>query len=166
MESHDRIPVGNRRYATVRAIRSTVDHAEGAEFAGDCCNHDIVMFAAGGEASIAGGEPQLCFPGEVTDLWIDGLGTPLDDGTDFGAVAIGPGGLDEQGTRPAVAAAGDRSLTTGGAGAVLAGHQAEPGHEVTRLGEAAEIAGLGDDRIGDGLLDAAEGLLGRSRDVE
>ena len=81
------------------------------------------------------------------------LGAPC-AGTDFGghvgfgaraawAVAVVPGGFDEQAAGVLVSGAGDVPAVSLVAGGVLARHQAEVGGQLARVAEAPPVADLG-----------------------
>jgi hypothetical protein len=101
-------------------------------------------------------EPVLTFPGVADHVGIlTALSTP-ERGPDGGPLAVVPGGLDEDVTYAGVASLGDTTEPSAIARGVLAGHEADVGHELTGALEAAHVAELGDeDHRGLG-LEAAE----------
>src|SRR5919106_2579632 len=72
-----------------------------------------------------------------------------------------PGRLDQEPADVAVADLGDRALPALLAGGVLAGHQADEGHELLRTCEAAEAADLDQEREREQRVDATQAAQAR-----
>lgn len=83
---------------------------------------------------------------------------PLDDATDLGREAVGPGRFDEDLAGVAIAGLRDATKSAGSAGAVFAVRHAQLGHELARVLETGQFADFGDQADGDGELHAAQGL--------
>jgi len=118
------------------------------------------MLAPRGESTEAFAETDLGFPGDV----LDGRGEPLeafsDERGNFSGIAVGPGAFDEGAAGVAVAGFGDGSLAAGVSGGIFAGNEAEKSGELAGVIEACEVAKFRDQRGGDRVLDAAQGLEG------
>lgn len=125
-------------------------------------HHDLVGGQASrGEPAVPLAQAQLRTPSDVGD----GLGklglASGDDRADAGRVSVVVRHLHQHAPRSAVAGLGDRTLALAGAAGVFAGHQAEVGHELARVGEAVEVLDLGGDGHGRDKLDTAHGLQSR-----
>jgi hypothetical protein len=123
------------------------------------------MFASGGEATEALAETDLGLPRDV----LDGSGKTLEAlsnvGGDFSRISVGPGAFDKGAAGVAVAGFGDGSQAAGVSGGIFAGDQAEKGGELAGVVEAREVAEFCDQRGGDRVLDAAQGLEGLDKGV-
>src|SRR5262245_58385029 len=92
------------------------------------------------EGPVAAAKPDLRFPGNVgDDLGLSVL-AQADAGGDLGREPIVPGRLDEGAPAGVVAGLGDGSDVPAGARGVLRGSDADKGHELVRMLEAAEVA--------------------------
>jgi hypothetical protein len=109
-----------------------------------------------GEAVKEGVETVLALPGVADDPWVLTVLAPSEGGADGGAFSVLPGGLDKGVAYAAVTGLGDGAEALSGPGGVLAGHEADVGHELTGAGEAAQVAELGGDDHGGLSLEAAE----------
>jgi len=89
-----------------------------------------------GEVAVAVVQAHLGLPGAVV-----GLGA---FGGDAWAVAVVPGGLDEESAGVVVAGLGDVAAVALVAAGVLAGDDPQPGAQLARVAEAVEVADLGD----------------------
>ena len=101
-------------------------------------------------------EPVLTLPGVGDDRGVLALLPPFERSADGGPPSVTPGGLDEHVSATGVAGLGDGALPPAVAGGVLAGHQAEVGHELAGILEAAEVAELGGQNHGCVGLEASE----------
>jgi len=75
--------------------------------------------------------------------------------------AVSPGSFDQHAPRQCVAGLGDAAAPDGGAGGMFAGDQAEIGHQLSCIGEAAKVSDLGHDRNRDHQGDPAHCLESR-----
>jgi len=109
-----------------------------------------------GEAVKEGVETVLALPGVADDSGVLTLLAPLEGCADGGAFAVLPGSLDEGVAHAAVAGLGDGAQALSRARGVLAGHEADVGHELAGALEAAQVAELGGNDHGGLGLEAAE----------
>jgi len=109
-----------------------------------------------GEAVKEGVEALLALPGVADDSGVLTLLAPLEGGADGRTVSVLPGGLDEGVAHATVAGLGDGAEALSRARGVLAGNEADVGHELSRAGETAQVAELGGDDHGGLGLEAAE----------
>jgi len=118
------------------------------------------VFASGGKATEAFAETGLGLPGDV----LDGRGEPLEALSDvrgnFSGIAVLPGTFDEGAAGVAIAGFGDGSLAAGVSRGIFAGDEAKKSGELAGVVEACEVAKFRDQRGGDRVLDAAQGLEG------
>ena len=82
--------------------------------------------------------------------------TLLEFDANRGSVPVVPGSLNEHVTTPRVTRLGDGALVVACSGGVLAGHEPEIGHDLTRALKASPVADLGDQGHGRQRADAAE----------
>ena len=109
-----------------------------------------------GEPVKEGEEAVLAFPGMANDVGILPLLATPERSSDGWPLSVGPGGLNEDVTHAGVAGLGDGAEPLTVSGGVLTGDEADVGHELARVLEAAQIAELGgEDHSGLG-LEAAE----------
>jgi hypothetical protein len=118
------------------------------------------MLASGGEATEAFAETDLSLPSDVLDGRGETLEAFSDVRGDFSGIPVGPGTFDESAAGMAIASFGNGSLAAGVSGGIFAGDEAEKGGELTGVVEAREVAKFRDQRGGDRVLDAAQGLEG------
>jgi len=109
-----------------------------------------------GEPVKEGVETLLALPGMADDTGVLTPLAPLEGGADGRTVSVLPGGLDEGVAHAAVAGLGDGAQALLRARGVLAGHEADVGHELAGAGEAAQVAELGGNDHGGLGLEAAE----------
>src|SRR5437868_15480038 len=109
---------------------------ECGELAGQGDGHDGRALALLGEVLVSVKGPELRLPRPVCGLR-SGLGPAW-------RVAVVPGGFDEEAAGVPVAALGDVPTMLLLAGGVLAGGDPEPGSQLSGMGEASEVADLGD----------------------
>src|SRR6516165_7152916 len=117
---------------------------EACQLTGDRRRDDIGRFAAAGEVAIAGAQPQLRFPGDLADRPGLRLLPKPKLTADAGWEAIGPGRLDQQPAGGAIAGLGEAAAFDARTTRMLRWHQSEIGHQLTRIGEAREVAQFGD----------------------
>lgn len=107
---------------------------------------DLVLgqLASHSQMSKAFGQAQLGTPGDLAGRFGLPLLTYLQVATDSGAVAISPGGLNEDTAGVFVTGLGDTALMAGSPGRELRGHQSKVSHQGGGVGETAQIAEFGD----------------------
>src|SRR5512141_737088 len=121
---------------------------EAAEFAGNGGDRDLGALALADEASVAAVEPDLRLArvlGDAGRLVAERLACP---GPEGGSMAVAPTRLDEDAAGVAVAGLGDPASPLLAAAGVLAGDEADEGHELARALEATEVVDLGEEDHG------------------
>jgi Transposase, Mutator family len=106
-----------------------------------CLAHRMRNLAA--KTPEPGAQPELRLPGDGPHrLW-----RRFQPGTDLVChacrEAVTPGSLDQHAAGTAIAGLGDTTALDLGAARVLRRHQAQPRHQLARVGEAAKVADLG-----------------------
>src|SRR5229473_5489705 len=116
---------------------------EASQFAGDRGGDDIGRLAGPGEPAIAAAQPDLPLPGDVADGPRLALLPQQQLAAEPGREAVAPGRLDQQPASRSVAGLGDAAAFDARAARMFGRHQPEIGHQLTRIGEAREIAQFG-----------------------
>jgi hypothetical protein len=157
----------------VEVCRGSVRHRPPADIpdetrklAGNGDDHDVGMLAGLGQPTEAFAQAQLRIPGAIDDVLGQSFVAELNDAADLRGVAVAPRRFDQQAPGVAVAGLGDAALALLAAAAVLAGHDAQPAHQLARIVEAREVADLGDQAQGDGELHPAQRLQGLDGGIE
>ena len=119
---------------------------EASQFAGNRGGDNIGRLAGSGEPAIAGTQPQLPLPGDVTDRLGLALLAQQQLATEPGWEAVAPCRLDQQPAGSSVAGLGDAAASDTGAARIFGRDQSEIGHKLARIGKAREIAQFGDQR--------------------
>jgi hypothetical protein len=101
-------------------------------------------------------ESMLALPGMRDDGRILTELSAFETGAEGGSFAVVPRGLNEDVAHPSVAGLGDGALSSALTGGMLAGREADVGHELARVLEAAYIAEFGGQDHGCLGLEAAE----------
>ena len=105
--------------------------------------HLLLGLARLDQMLVAPAQPFLSLPGHRLDFWACELGALFYHPGLSGWKAVVPGRLHQSPPEVPVARLGDAALFALGAAAVLAGHQAQVGHQLRGLFKAAHIAQLG-----------------------
>ncbi len=117
--------------------------ARGIDLSGDGGADLLAGLAEPGEVRVAGAKPLPGVPGDVPSglRGVGGLAPQVRGPARREAVALG--GLDEHAAGVGVAGAGDGAGSALAVGAVLAGHEADEGHELPGRVESGDVAEFG-----------------------
>ena len=158
------LPAGNverARSAGRRRLDPTGDVPdEAGELAGDRGRHLGQRLAGGAHPAEALAEPDLGLPADGADLRRQALAAIQEAALLPGLVPVAPSGLDQDRARLGVAGPGDPAAAGTVAAGMLARDQPEPGHELLGVGEAPQVADLGDEHRRGHQPQAAQGLQG------
>src|SRR5262252_10156157 len=146
---------------TLRDVRARFPSRHGRpqeahQLAGNRGHGDRRSFAVADEMAVAPMQPLLRPPRLPDDLIGLRLAPARQRAADRGAMAIVPGGLDEDPARVRIAGFRQRTPPVGLAGGVLARHQPQVGHELPGPAEALEVHDLGHEHHRRERADAAE----------
>src|SRR5216683_2355812 len=114
------------------------------QFTGNRSGDNIGRLASAGELAIAGAQPQLRLPSDLADRLGLALLPEQQLAADPRREAVTPGRLDQQPAGGAVAGLGETAAFDARSARMLGGHQPKIGHQLARIGEAREVAQLGD----------------------
>ena len=115
------------------------------------------MHAASCEASVSLAQAQLRTPRDFSQFSRQAFLAHLHLASDACRVAVRPGRFDQDTPGVGVAGASDSALGAALATGALARHQPEEGHQLLRMGEAAQVAELCNERYCTDEVDATQG---------
>src|SRR6266404_6518395 len=109
----------------------------------DCRGDYDLRLACRSKPPIARAQPDLPFPSDVADRRRQLLVAVVKLAADACRHAVGPGSFDQHAPCQHIAGLGDAATSDAGAGRVLGRHQAEIGHQLSRIGKPSKVADLG-----------------------
>src|SRR5918997_3876449 len=148
------LPVCALLSRNVERVRSAYRHRldpagdvpdEPGQLARDRGRHLGQRLAGSAHPAIALAKPDLCLPADGTDRFRQAFAALLVPVLLPGLVPVAPAGFDQDRARLGVAGPGDPVASVAAAARVLARNQPKPGHELLGIGEAPQVADLGDE---------------------
>jgi hypothetical protein len=128
------------------------------EFPGKGHDHLVGVFPAGQELTRAFTQPYLGLPTEVLDRLRELFKPALQGAAALGGIPGGPGAVDQDTTRMAIASLGNRPLPPALTAGIFCGEQAKLCHQLSGLVEARQGPEFGDEGHRAGELDAPQRL--------